>query len=292
MPISRSDQILSYQCIETERRDGILILRHAREQKLNARCTQMYMEIMAVLADASADDTVIAVMLTAKGKYFSAGMDFQDNPKLAYEILESDGASVASIKSNLPPRNADDVRTWPAVKFIESFINFDKPLIGAVNGPAIGEGFSSLLHCDLVYAADSAYFWAPFARAGVAPEFCSTQLMPARLGRSMASAAMFLGRRISALEAQAAGFVVEIMEAGEGFEDAVLTSLQQGLALAGPPELRRQTLQSYRRLVYPKSERTALLQQCYDEFELIRERAQTGVTKAVQQHYQAQLPVK
>jgi enoyl-CoA hydratase/carnithine racemase len=281
---------MKYQCIETDLRDGILILRHAREEKLNARSAQMYTEIMAVLAGASINDDVVAVMLTAKGKFFSAGMDFQDNPKLAYEILESDGPDVVAVKKSLPNRDADDVRTWLAVRFIESFINFDKPLIGAVNGPAIGEGFSSLLHCDMVYAADGVYFWAPFARAGVAPEFCSTILMRQRLGRTLASAAMYLGKRISVKEAQAAGFVLEVFDSGEGFERSVLDRLQQGLALSGPPELRAQTLQSYRRLVYPASERALLLQQCHDEFDLIRQRGQSGATQEVQRYYQAQLP--
>lgn len=207
-------------------------------------------------------------------------------------MLASDGSDVAAIKTNLPKRDPEDVRTWPAVKFIEAFIDFDKLLIGAVNGPAIGEGFSSLLHCDLVYAADSAYFWAPFARAGVAPEFCSTQLMPQRLGRSLASAAMYLGRKISAQEALAAGFVVEVLEAGDAFEANVLQRLQEGLALTGPPEVRELTISAYRNLVYSEADRAELRRQCYEEFELIRERARTGVTKTVQQYYQDLLPKK
>jgi peroxisomal 3,2-trans-enoyl-CoA isomerase len=281
---------MTYQCIETELRDGVLLLRHDREEKLNARCTQMYMEIMAALEDASANDAVIAVLLTGKGRFFSAGMDFNDEPHLAFEVLPTDSPSVRRIKTALPERDPADVRTWPAVKFIEAFIHFDKPLIGAVNGPAIGEGFSSLLHCDLVYAADTAYFWAPFARAGVAPEFCSTRLMPRRLGPGLANAALYLGRRISVDEAKAAGFVLEILPFGEGFEDAVLSSLNQGLALAGPPEVRTATLRSYKRLVHTDTERRLLVEQCRAEFELIRKRALSGETRLVQQYYRAQLP--
>ena len=280
----------TYRHIETELRDGVLILRHAREDKLNARCTQMYMEIMAALNDASQDDAVVAVLLTAKGNYFSAGMDFQDEPRLAYEVLDSDGPGVAGVKAGLPVRDPDDVRTWPAVKFIEAFIDFDKLLIGAANGPAIGEGFSSLLHCDLVYAADSAYFWAPFARAGVAPEFGSTLLMPARLGRTLASAAMYFGRRISAQEAQAVGFELEVLPAGAAFEERVLERVQQGLALAGPPDTRASTISGYRHLVYGDADRDALRRRCHAEFELIRDRAASGVTAAVQQYYAELLP--
>ncbi len=281
---------MPYQHIETELLSGILVLRQNRPEKLNARCSQMYVEIMAALNDASADSNVVAVLLTSKGKFFSAGMDFQNDAKLAYTALPDDDAAVIAVKTSLPKQDSTDVRTWPAVKFIEAFIDFDKPLFGAVNGPAIGEGFSSLLHCDLLYAADSAYFWSPFARAGVAPEFCSTVLMPQRLGRSLASAAMYLGQKITAVQAQSVGFVVEVLPAGEDFERVVLAKLQQGLELTGPESVRKDTLQSYRRLVYGASDRESLREQCYAEFELIRQRGIDGTTALVQAYFQSLLP--
>jgi enoyl-CoA hydratase/carnithine racemase len=217
-------------------------------------------------------------------------MDFENEPRLAYEVQADDTVRTAEIKRALPKRDEEDVGTWLPVLFIESFIQFDKPLIGAVNGPAIGEGFSSLLHCDLVFAAASAYFWAPFARAGVAPEFCSTLLMPERLGRSLATAAIYLGHRISAEEAKSAGFVLELFPAGEKFESAVLARIKAGLALTGPPELRNKTLKRYKRLVYQDSDREKLLLQCRKEFELIREIGKSGDTEKVQAYYQKVLP--
>ena len=250
----------------------------------------MYVEIMAALSIASEDDEVVAVVLTAVGKFFSAGMDFENEPRRAYEVQAGDSARTAEIKRALPKRIEGDVGTWLPVLFIESFIRFDKPLIGAVNGPAIGEGFSSLLHCDLVFATASAYFWAPFARAGVAPEFCSTMLMPERLGRSLANAAIYLGHRVSAAEAKSAGFVLELFPAGEKFESAVLARIEAGLALTGPPELRHNTLKRYKRLVYQDSDREKLLLQCRKEFELIREMGRSGDTKKVQAYYQNVLP--
>ena len=281
---------MTYQTIETEKRNGILILRQNRPEKLNARNSQMYVEIMAVLSAASNDDEVVAVLLTSVGKFFSAGMDFENDPALAYQVQPGDSSLTAKIKRSLPKRVEDDVATWLPVLFIESFIRFDKPLIGAVNGPAIGEGFSSLLHCDLVFASDSVYFWAPFARAGVAPEFCSTLLRPERLGRSLASAAIYLGHRISAAEAKSAGFVLEVFAHGDTFEPAVLASIQEGLALTGPPELRTKTLKRYKRLVYQDSDREKLLAQSRKECELIREIGRSGDTKKVQAYYQKVLP--
>jgi len=281
---------VNYQTIECELSQGILVLRHAREDKLNARNSQMYVEIMAALQQASEDDQVMVVVLTGKGRFFSAGMDFKNEPRLAYDVLPTDSPRVQEIKRGLPRRDPDDVRTWPPVKFIESFINFDKPIIGAVNGPAIGEGFSSLLHCDVVYASETAYFWAPFARAGVAPEFCSSKLMAARLGETFANAALYLGRRISVEEAQAAGFVLEILPSGKQFEAQVISAVQEGLGTTGPDDVRGGTLRAYKALVNPESRRAELIRVCHQEFQLIRERALTGETQKVQAYYQQDLP--
>lgn len=281
---------MAYQTIECELNNGILVLRHDREDTLNARNSQMYVEIMAALKTASLDDDVVGVLLTGKGRFFCAGMDFNNQAKLAYEVQPTDSSTVHDVKINLPRRDEDDVATWLPVKFIESFISFDKLLIGAVNGPAIGEGFSSLLHCDVVYAADSAYFWAPFARAGVAPEFCSTKLMARKLGAGLANAAIYLSRRITAEEARSAGFVEAVYASGDAFEATVLSVVQDGLDLAGPPELRPQTLRGYKSLVFDEADRLAMIEQCRKEFELIRARARSGETKRVQAHYQNLLP--
>lgn len=281
---------MSYQTIECELAGGILILRHAREDKLNARNSQMYVEIMAALQEASEDDQVVLVVLTGKGRFFSAGMDFKNEARLAYDILPTDSSRVRAIKESFPQRDPDDVRTWPAVRFIEAFINFDKPIVGAVNGPAIGEGFSSLLHCDVVYAAESAYFWAPFARAGVAPEFCSSKLMAQRLGATLANAAIFLGRRISVAQAKAAGFVLDIFPSDEQFESRILGALQDGLSMTGPPEVRANTLRAYKELAVGGRTREELTHICHEEFQLIRQRELSGDTQTVQAYYSQELP--
>lgn len=283
---------MSYRDIEVEQVGQVLVVRQDRAEKLNARTSQMYVELMAALNEASNDPGVAAVLLTGKGRFFSAGMDFNDDANLAYESLPSDGEVVQTIKANLPRRDPDNVRTWLPVLFIEAFIDFAKPLFAAVNGPAIGEGFSSLLHCDAVYASNSAYFWAPFARAGVAPEFCATYLMPQRLGVTLANAALYLGRKISVEQAKDTGFVLEVLPEGDGFESEVLQLIAQGLSLAGPPELRAKTLQSYKALLRNTVARDHLRQVCYDEYVLIRARAESGDTQATQEYYRQDLPTK
>lgn len=279
-----------YQTIKTDIKDGLFTLCQNRPDKLNARNSQMYVEIMAALKEASNNDEVAALVLTSSGKFFSAGMDFSNDTRIAYEVQTWDHPNTATIKTSLPKRDGQDVSTWLPVKFIESFINFDKPLIGAVNGPAIGEGFSSLLHCDLVYAARSAYFWAPFARAGVAPEFCATELLQARLGQSLAAATLYLARRITCEEAHNVGFVVDIIPDSEDFQNGVHSRLREGLQLAGPPDLRARTLQSFKQLAYSTDRRRELIDRCHREFELIGARARSGETARVQAYYREALP--
>ena len=85
----------------------------------------------------------------------------------------------------------------------DCWINCSKPLVMAVNGPCIGEGFTTLMMGDIIYSADSAYFWAPFARFGVVPEITSTITLPQRVGpASDASSAVVVAVRLSFLVAR------------------------------------------------------------------------------------------
>jgi peroxisomal 3,2-trans-enoyl-CoA isomerase len=276
-----------YQTIDVSLRDGLCVLKHNRPECLNARNSQMYAEIIAALADASEDTSVCAVMLTGSGAAFCAGMDFNNDFTMATTALADDSVRVRSVKAQLSALEPRRAVFELARKFVAAFINFDKPLIGAVNGAAIGEGFSSLLHCDVVYASPSAYFWAPFARAGAAPEFCATMLANRRLGPTLGNAALYLSRKITAAEAQRAGFVLDIVE-GADFQGAVEALIQEGLALAGPADLRADTLKRFRALAYPDQERERLLAQADKEFELLARRAANGETARVQAYYSDQ----
>ena len=114
--------------------------------------------------------------------------------------------------------------------------------------------------------------------------------MRRRLGHSLASAAMYLGQRISAVDAKSAGFVLELLSQGDEFESEVLSWVEAGLALAGPPELRSKTLKAYKALVDRDADREALRKQCREEFELIREKDRSGETQRAQAYYRRKLP--
>ena len=279
----------TYRTIDVAVRDGLCIVTQNRPERLNARNSQMYAEIIAALEAASADDAVAAVLLASRGRAFCAGMDFRNEHEHAYTALPGDSERVRRVKAQWSADDPIGAVVGLAGRFVAAFVEFDKPLFAAVQGGAIGEGFTSLLHCDVVYASPDAYFWAPFARAGVAPEFCSTVLAPRRLGATLAHAALYLALRISAEEARDAGFVLEIV-AADDFAGAVEARVQEGLALAGPPELRGPTLRSYRALVRPEEERKALLAQADREFALVRARVDRGETERVRAYYAAHLP--
>ena len=279
----------SYKTISVEIVDGLCVVTQNRPQSLNARNCQMYAEMIAAFESAREDDAVAALLLASNGKAFCAGMDFKNDYTQANTILPEDSDRVRAVKSGLVDFELGEAVLELARRFVASFIRFDKPLMAAVNGAAIGEGFSSILHCDVLYASPKAYFWAPFARAGAAPEFCYPLLAEQRLGASLANAALYLSRRITAQEALRVGFVVEVIESEE-FDKEVRARIIDGLALAGPADLRASTLKRFKALVRDDSQRQVLLAQADREFELAGKRAQSGETARVQAHFAAQLP--
>jgi peroxisomal 3,2-trans-enoyl-CoA isomerase len=104
---------------------------------------------------------------------------------------------------------------------IETVINSPKPLIAAVNGPAIGIGVTSLALCDLVYSVPHATFHTPFMRWGLAAEACSSVTFPKFLGHPKASALLLAGEVLTAEELCTAGMITRVLPT-EGFMDAVL----------------------------------------------------------------------
>ena len=111
------------------------------------------------------------MLLHGAGDSFSAGNDLADFVKN-------------------PPGPGDS----PQTHLIAALIDFDKPIVAAVHGAAVGFGTTVLPHCDIVYAGESAKFQMPFVNLGVVPEFCSTYTLPALVGYARAAELMFLGR--------------------------------------------------------------------------------------------------
>lgn len=159
--------------------DGIATIELAREGSLNAFDGRQYAAVAAALEHAAADDDVRCVLLTGRGRAFSAGSDLQD-----------DGSEPGAYD-----------------RFIACVESFPKPLVAAVNGLAVGIGATLLGHCDIVLAGSDARFKLPFAGIGLCPEAGSTVTLPAAMGPQAAAHALFTGGWVSAADAVAAGLV-------------------------------------------------------------------------------------
>ena len=150
--------------IKTTEADGILEITIDRPAKKNALTLAMYDALAAALARASADPSVRVVLVrggVGEGAVFTSGNDLQDFMRA-------------------PPTGDDS----PVVRFLEAIRTFDKPLIAAVAGHAIGVGTTMLFHCDLVYAAEDARFQLPFVNLALVPEAGSSFLLPRLVGHA------------------------------------------------------------------------------------------------------------
>src|SRR3954447_22914125 len=172
----------------TEDRDRVRLLTFNRPDRANAFNEELYHAAADALGAAATDDDVAVVVFTGAGKAFCAGTDL-------LEMAETvDGTATA--------RDG-----FPA--FVDVLQEFPKPLLAAVNGAAVGLGFTMLAHCDIVFVSDRARLLAPFTNMGVAPEAASSYLLPRRMGRQRASVSLFTSDWISAEDAVTTGLAVQ-----------------------------------------------------------------------------------
>lgn len=169
--------------ITTTTQDGVLEIRFNRPEKKNAFTGAMYEAMIDALDAAEGDARVGAVVFFGDGGAFTAGNDIGDF---------------------LSAASHDD---FPALRFIRRIAIFEKPMVAAVDGVAIGVGTTMLLHCDLVYAAPDATFAMPFVDLGLVPEAGASLLLPARVGVAKASELLMLGEPFDARDAERLGLV-------------------------------------------------------------------------------------
>ncbi len=174
-------------------RDGdVLVATLNRPDKKNALTGAMYRALREALATASAEAAIGAVLVTGAGGVFCAGNDIGD-------FLA--GAQAA----------ARDGEASPGARFIRALARFEKPIVAAIEGQAVGIGTTLCFHCDLVYAAPSARFAMPFVNLGLVPEAGSSMLVPRRFGLGGASELLLLGQTYNAARAREIGLVAEVV---------------------------------------------------------------------------------
>ena len=188
--------------------DRIAVITLEREASLNAFDNALYRDLAAALDDAAHDPSVAVVILTGKGRAFSAGQDMSE--------MAAIGEDVAGIGDE--PSGAGAEAGFPTL--LDALERFDKPLIAAVNGLGVGIGFTILAHCDLVVMAEGARLRAPFCPLGVAPEAASSVLFPDRMGWQRAAWVLYSGEWVTASEALDLGIAWKVVPDDTVLEEA------------------------------------------------------------------------
>jgi 2-(1,2-epoxy-1,2-dihydrophenyl)acetyl-CoA isomerase len=203
---------MDLQTVDVERRGGELRITLNRPEAMNAWNTQLGVDLRAAVDAAAEDDGVRAVVITGAGRAFSSGADL----KAGFEPTPAGHPDVLT-----PLRD----RYHPIIAGIR---RMPKPVVAAVNGPAVGIGLSLALAADLVIARESAYFLLAFVNIGLVPDGGSSLFVPERIGFTRAAEMAMLGERIPARKALDWGLINRVA-ADEEF-DAEVDALGQRLA--------------------------------------------------------------
>ena len=187
--------------IITERTGGILRVAFNRPQKKNAMTGGMYTRLADIFNEAAEDEAICVVLWHGMGEAFCAGNDVRD-------FLEH------------PPRPGD----FPQARLMAALIGFQKPIVVAVQGAAIGGGTTMLTHCDFVYAGENAKFQVPFINLGLVPEFGSSYSIPARVGYLRAAELFLLGEPFTAQRAVELGLATRVVPDGDLLATATATA--------------------------------------------------------------------
>jgi enoyl-CoA hydratase/carnithine racemase len=199
-----------YETIEVAVHGRVAVLSLHRPELMNAISTAMRAELRHALEELQADADIGAAVLTGGGdKAFSAGMDLREFSKL---LAQTPVAEVKRIR----------------VASHEGIAAFDKPIVAAVNGLAMGGGVELALQCDVILAADEASFAFPEVRRGLMPGNGGTQRLSRRIGRARALEMILTGRSVSAQEALAIGLVEFIVPRAGLLAGAIELASQMG----------------------------------------------------------------
>jgi len=181
---------------------GVRVVTFDRPDARNAFNFALYVAVTEAVEAAATDESVRAVVLTGRGTVFTAGQDLKEMADIA--------------AGTAPPGIAKGFQG-----LLAAVQRLDKPLLAAVNGPAVGLGFTVLAHCDLVLVAESARFRAPFAEMGVPPEASSSWLFPQLLGWQQAARVLLASEWVSADEAVAMGLALRVCPDDRVVDDTV-----------------------------------------------------------------------
>jgi enoyl-CoA hydratase/carnithine racemase len=194
--------------IVTEHTGNILRVQLNRPTKRNAMTSAMYLSLASIFNEAANDENTRVVLWHGAGDSFCAGNDIED-------FLKN------------PPGPGES----PQARLMEALVNFDKPLVAAVHGAAIGGGTTMLTHCDFIYAGESTKFQMPFINLAVVPEFGSSWSVPASIGHLRAAELILLGTPFDARRAAELGLATQVLPD----KDVLATATETARKLAAKP---------------------------------------------------------
>jgi enoyl-CoA hydratase/carnithine racemase len=182
--------------------DGVRLITFDRPEVRNAFDAAMYVEVTEALRAADGDDAVGAVVLTGRGTAFTSGQDLAEMAAIATgTAVEGSGQGF--------------------MDFLDTLATLSVPLLAAVNGVAVGLGFTILAHCDLVLVDRGARLRVPFAELGVPAEAASSVLFPARLGWQQAARILLTSDWVEADELVHLGLALQVCEEGSTLAETV-----------------------------------------------------------------------
>lgn len=181
--------------VQVERRGAVTTITLNRPEAMNAANVELRDELRRAVQETAADDSTRAVVLTGNGRAFCSGADL----KSGFEA-DADGfpAVGPALRQHFHP-------------IIEGLRTMPKPVISAVNGPAVGIGLSFALAGDLVLSAESAYFLLGFVNIGLVPDGGSSFLIPERIGFARATEMAMLGEKVPARQALEWGLINRVV---------------------------------------------------------------------------------
>jgi 2-(1,2-epoxy-1,2-dihydrophenyl)acetyl-CoA isomerase len=223
---------MTYETVIWDQSEGLGRVTLNRPDTLNAWTAEFGRELKQVITADAADPSVRAVLVTGAGRGFSSGADLREGfdpaddgmPDVRKELHELYHPIIAGIR------------------------RLEKPVVAAVNGPAVGIGASLAFACDLVLAAESAFFGLAFVNIGLMPDGGSTLFVPAAVGKARAFQMALLGERIPAERALEWGLVNRVLPDDRLMDEA--TNLVERLA-KGPTRSYASSKQALNRMLYP-----------------------------------------
>ncbi|KAM4028902.1 chromodomain Y-like protein [Anomaloglossus baeobatrachus] len=208
--VRQTESAYRYRDIVVRKQDGFThILLSTKSSENNSLNPEVMKEVQGALATAAADDSKL-VLFSAVGSVFCCGLDF-----------------IYFIRRLTDDRKKESTKMADAIRvFVNTFIQFKKPIIVAVNGPAIGLGASILPLCDVIWANEKAWFQTPYTTFGQSPDGCSSLLFPKIMGIASANEMLLSGRKLTAQEACAKGLVSQVFWPGT-FTQEVMVRIKE-----------------------------------------------------------------